>query len=975
MSPTSHPVWAPRPSHPGRRAWGALGASALMAALAACSGGGGGGGNSAPAGPAPAFSTQPSSTTVVAGTQASFTVAASGSPTYQWKKNGTVIGGATSATYQTPATAPGDDNALFLAVATNGGGSTTSTGAVLRVNYVTIDAQPATASVGTGMNATFTVTASGSTGGTLSYQWKKDGTDIPGATATSYPLTNVGLGDAATYTCAVTGTLNGTTASATTAPAALNVAGAPSITTQPQSQTVLAGTSPSFTVAATGNGALSYQWEMGGTSIPGATGSTLTLPSVDGAYDWASLTCRVTNTVGTAAIVRTSAAATLRVVGIPVISAAPADATLFPGDAKTLHVGASGNGDLSYQWQKDGADLSGATSADLVLASIAPTDEGNYACVVSNTIDGVANTAASTAAHLTVQLNPAIITQPGNRSVHSSQSATFVVTAKGAALNYQWIKDGATIPGATSATFTTPSLSLADDGAQYWCVVSNGNPPDATSAHATLTVKPMVTTFKASATTVTPGEGVIFTYLFSNLATATFQDGANPAVSVTSGGNTLIHPTATQTYTLHVTEGGVTTDLPLTVTLKSYAPKWLYVVNKGSNDLYQYPVDTTAADPVGSAVGSPVATGAGPIHAVTTPDEKFMYVANFGDGTVSAYSLDAATGVPTPLATAPLSSIAASPWCSAVNPAGTRLYVACAEGIEAFTLDPATGALTPEPTLAVSIPGRLKGDMVIHPSGEFLFIADKAHSLLKSYAVDSATGALTFVSEVTTALGPTGLTFNRAANRLHLRGTSATTTYFGALNTVDLDPQTGILTPASTYEGFGANAGYSWAMGSEVDLAQVEGATDIQQDWDNDGVIDFSAEVHHGLAYSRRPGVDHLVNGWINTDPNLYNTIYSQYAVDPATGLPIGDTFDPATGYISPRMVNNWGYFGSGADAVVPDRSGLLFAVTLPYGTDRMIIYLSDPNGLLVPMGDMTGETMLHTGMDPVHACFTGTLQ
>ncbi len=973
MSPTPTQAWPPSPSTPRRTAWGALAITALMAALAACSGGGGG--SAAPAVSAPAFSTQPSSTIVVAGTQATFTVAASGSPTYQWKKNGTVIGDATAATYQTPATTSADDNALFLAVATNGGGSTTSTGAVLRVNYVNIDAQPATASVGTGMNATFTVTASGSTGGTLSYQWKKDGVDIPGATSTAYPLTNVGLSDAAAYTCVVTDTLSGTVATATTTPAALNVAGAPTLTSQPQSQTVLAGTSPSFTVTASGNGALSYQWEMGGSDIPGATANILTIPAVDGAYDWASLTCRVTNTVGTAAIVRTSASATLRVVGAPTISAAPAAATLFPGDAKTLHVGASGNGDLSYQWQKNSLDLSGATTTDFILASIAPSDEGDYACVVSNTIDGVTNTATTAAAHLTVQLNPAIVTQPGNRSVRSSQSASFALTAKGAGLNYQWVKDGAAIPGATAATFTTPSLSLADDGAQYWCVVSNGNPPDATSAHATLTVKPMVNTFKASASTVTPGEGVIFTYAFSSTATATFQEGANPAVPVTSGANTIVHPTATGTYTLHITEGGVTTDMPLVVAVKTYTPKWLYVVNKGSNDLYQYPVDTTAPEPVGSAVGSPVATGAGPIHAVTTPDEAFMYVANVGDGTVSSYSLDAATGVPTPLATTPLSSATATPWCSVVNPAGTRLYVACAEGIETFSLDPATGALTPEPTLGAAIPGRLKGDMVIHPSGEFLFIADKAHSLLKSYAVDAATGALSYVSEVATALGPTGLTFNRAANRLYVRGTSANLTFFGALNAIDLDPQTGILAAASAYEGFGANAGYSWVMGSEVDLAKVEGSTDTQQDWDNDGVIDFAAEVHHGLAYARRPGVDHLVNGWINSDPTLYNTIFSQYAVDAATGLPTGDYFDPVSGFVSPRMVNNWGYFGGGSDAVVPDRSGLLFAVTLPFGADRLLIYISDANGNLIPMGDFMGETMHHTGADPVHACFTGSLQ
>src|SRR6476646_2420004 len=69
---------------------------------------------------------------------------------------------------------------------------------------------------------------------------------------------------------------------------------------------------------------------------------------------------------------------------------------------------------------------------------------------------------------------PAITSQPQNQTVTAPASATFSVTATGSApLNYQWKKDGNVIPGATSATYTTPATSMTDDGAKFIAVVSN----------------------------------------------------------------------------------------------------------------------------------------------------------------------------------------------------------------------------------------------------------------------------------------------------------------------------------------------------------------------------------------------------------------------------------------------------------------------------------------------------------------------
>src|SRR5690606_27748273 len=133
-----------------------------------------------------------------------------------------------------------------------------------------ITTQPVSQNVNAGANATFTVSASGT--GPLSYQWRFNGANISGATATSYTRSNVQSGDAGNYSVVVSNAAG----SATSANAALTVNVPPSITTQPVSQTVNAGANVTFTVSASGTAPLSYQWRFNGANISGATASSLT---------------------------------------------------------------------------------------------------------------------------------------------------------------------------------------------------------------------------------------------------------------------------------------------------------------------------------------------------------------------------------------------------------------------------------------------------------------------------------------------------------------------------------------------------------------------------------------------------------------------------------------------------------------------------------------------------------------------------
>ncbi len=80
----------------------------------------------------------------------------------------------------------------------------------------------------------------------------------------------------------------------------------------------------------------------------------------------------------------------------PGISVSPTAVTnLFPGDSWTFNAGAYGTRPLTYQWTKDGTNLSGANSQSLALTNLAPTDSGAYALVVANT-QGSATSAVAT---------------------------------------------------------------------------------------------------------------------------------------------------------------------------------------------------------------------------------------------------------------------------------------------------------------------------------------------------------------------------------------------------------------------------------------------------------------------------------------------------------------------------------------------------------------------------------------------------
>jgi mucin-19 len=257
---------------------------------------------------------------------------------------------------------------------------------------VQITGQPANVAVKPGFPAQFAVFASGAE--IITYQWRKGGVNISGATDSVLSLASAQLADAGKYDVVVKNSVN----SVTSEPALLTVSDvlptAPVVTLQPVPVRVTAGSSASFSVEASGTAPLSYRWRKAGVPIAGGTSAALTFTATEetdaGVYDVA-----VSNLAGTTM----SAAATLTVDPLarvkPAITSQPASQTVYPGISATFRVKAAGSPLPTYQWRKGGIAIPGATGTALVIPAVQAADAASYDVQVVNSEGSVTSTAAT----------------------------------------------------------------------------------------------------------------------------------------------------------------------------------------------------------------------------------------------------------------------------------------------------------------------------------------------------------------------------------------------------------------------------------------------------------------------------------------------------------------------------------------------------------------------------------------------------
>ena len=236
--------------------------------------------------------------------------------------------------------------------------------------------QPISLTLAPGFMSTLSVTANDAE----QYKWYRNGQLID--MGSRYMSVFGSASAAGTYHVVVSNAHGSVTSSSVTVTVAAPAI-APAIVSQPQNVSVLAGTTPSFTVQSTG-ASLTYQWLRNGVAIASAQGPTLTLGPVSAGDNGALFSVRVTNAAGT--IVSANAVLSITAEAVaPSVATQPVSASVAVGQSAAFAVVVTGTGPFTFQWLRNGTAIADATASSYTTPATTLADTGTrYSVRVTN---------------------------------------------------------------------------------------------------------------------------------------------------------------------------------------------------------------------------------------------------------------------------------------------------------------------------------------------------------------------------------------------------------------------------------------------------------------------------------------------------------------------------------------------------------------------------------------------------------------
>jgi len=331
-----------------------------------------------------------SATTICPGQSVQFIATANATVTYQWYLNGNPIPGATANTYTSSTLSNGD--VVYVQVTTPGGCVANSNSIAITVQgqpAVSVSVNPPSATICQGQTIVFTATASGA-GPSPSFQWYVNNVAV-GTNSPIFSSSTLQNGDVVTVRVTSSGGCTG--ASSLSAPVVVTVHPNPTVQIQASANPICAGQTVVFTSTVTGGGPTpTYQWQVNGVNVPGATGPSFLTSSLSHG-DVVQLL--VTSSQGCPAGGQPSNQILMTVHPVPAITLTQTPAgTVCRGSQVTFTVGGAPAG-ATYTWTLNGNPLPGVTTGTYLTDSLRNGDV--VAVTVTSPQGCVSNTASLTA--------------------------------------------------------------------------------------------------------------------------------------------------------------------------------------------------------------------------------------------------------------------------------------------------------------------------------------------------------------------------------------------------------------------------------------------------------------------------------------------------------------------------------------------------------------------------------------------------
>lgn len=365
----------------------------------------------------------------------------------------------------------------------------------------------------------------------------------------------------------------------------------------------------------------------------------------------------------------------------PIISTPPQSQSVAEMDPATFSVGVSGGGPFTFQWRKDGVPLAGETSAQFRLAEVSLENAGSYTVAVVN----ARGTTVSPAAVLTVRPVPVVTSlSPRRHVIDRGGNLTLSVEATGTGtLTYQWVFNGADVPGATQPTFAVTDNFTVDHAGWYAVKITDTNGTRLSPAMFALYSRPVTRVRvwganQGGVSAVPAGlNDVVSLAVAPNLVLALRRDGSVTAWGAESAAKTQIPPDLTEVVALRlhgdsglalksngtvVVWGSAGNVPPIPANLKD-------VVALGAFDVPYAIRSNGAIVPLGVPTWLPPAP-AERIVSLTAGDARVGAVRN--DGTLIEWGLDVPGPMSAPVDLGPIRSIGVgNSFSFALRPDGT----------------------------------------------------------------------------------------------------------------------------------------------------------------------------------------------------------------------------------------------------------------------------------------------------------------